>query len=291
MPGGATLLQAELGATRAAAFDLRAGCSGFLYGLAVGSQFITSGAYRHILVIGAEIVSMVMDWSDRRTCILFGDGAGAVVLEARDEPGGVLSFALGAAPDALYVPAGGCRYPLSPETLQQGLQHIQMNGRQILKFALRDPLQGMMKVISTAGLSIADIDLFVPSQTNRRLIEAICKMIGMPLEKVFINVDRYANTSAASVPIALCEALEEGRVQQGDNVALMAYGAGLSWAATVVHIGVMTETPISVAWPVLNRARNTLHKARLMVRTASATLAANANALLLPSFTSSHKED
>jgi len=294
MPGGATLIQAGLGATRAAAFDLRAGCSAFLYGLAVGSQFIASGTYRNILVIGAEIVSMVMDWSDRRTCVLFGDGAGAVVLEARDEPGGVLSFALGAdgtQHEALYVPAGGCRYPLTPEVLEKGLYHIRMNGRQLLKFALHDPLQGVMKVIEAARLSIADIDLVIPSQTNRRLIEAICKMIGIPLEKVFINVDRYANTSAASVPIALCEALEEGRARQGDNIALMAYGAGLSWAAAVVHMGAMTETPISVAWPVLNRARNTLHRARIVVRSASATLAAHASALLLPFFTTSHKED
>lgn len=294
LPGGSTLLQAQLEAPRAAAFDLRAGCSGFLYGLATASQFIHSGMYRHVLVVGAEIVSMVLNWSDRRTCCLFGDGAGAVVLQASDAPGGIMSFALGADGtqyDALTVPAGGCRHPLSHETLDSGLQYLQMNGRQMLKFALRDPLQGVLRVVEAAGLTMGDIDLLIPSQSNVRLIEAMSKFLGVPMEKVFVNVDRYANTSAASVAIALCEALETGRAKEGDDVALMSYGAGLSWAAGVIHMGELTEMPMTATWPVLHRARSTIDRARVLVRTASATLAANASSILLPFFTTSHKDD
>lgn len=294
MPGCATIIQAELGATRAAAFDMRAGCSGFLYAMAVGTQFVISGTYHNVLVIGAEIVSMVTDWSDRRTCVLFGDGAGAVVLQGRDAPGGVLSFALGCdgkQHEGLYVPAGGSKFPLSVEVCQKGLHHIRMNGRQMLKFALGEPMQGIMRVVEAAGLAMSDIDLLVPSQSNRRLIEAEAKMLGIPLSKVMINVDRYANTSAASVAIALCEALEEKRAQDGDNIALMAYGAGLSWAASVIHMGEMSAVPGLVAWPVVNRARSTLQRARVMARTTTTRLAANVSQFLLPFFTSSHKDD
>jgi len=294
LPGAAFYIQGELGAARAAAFDLKAGCSGFVYGLAVGAQFITSDTYRNILVIGAEIVSLCLNWSDRRTCVLFGDGAGAVVLQARDEPGGVTAFALGADGtqiDALRVRGAGSKYPICPMTLKNGMRYLEMNGRQILKFALRTPLQGILRVIEAAGLSAADIDLIVPSQSNRRLIEAICKTIGVPLERVFINIDKYANTSAASVPIALCEALEQGRAKPGDNIALFAYGAGLSWAAAVVHMGAMTEMPLAVSWPILNRARNGLDRARVMLRTAGTTLASSASSLLLPFFSGSEKDE
>ncbi len=166
-----------------------------------------------------------------------------------------------------------------------------MNGRQMLKFALHDPLQGVLRVVEAVGLTMGDIDLLIPSQSNVRLIEAMSKFLGVPMDKVFVNVDRYANTSAASIAIALCEALETGRAREGDDVALMSYGAGLSWAAGIIHMGELAEMPMTAAWPVLHRARSTIDRARVLVRTASATLAANASSILLPFFTTSHKDD
>lgn len=294
LPGASFLVQAELGANRAAAFDVRAGCSGFVCALALATGFIATQTYRHILVVGAEIVSICLDWSDRRTCCIFGDGAGAVVVQGKDEPGGVISFALGSdgsQAEALCVRGAGSKYPLCPKVFESGRNHLELNGQALLKFALRAPLQGMLRVIEGAGLTVADIDLFVPSQSNRRLIEALCKTLGIPLEKVFINIDKYANTSAASVPIALCEALEEGRAKKGDKIALFAYGAGLSWAAAVVQMGATQASPLLVSWPIWNRARSQLDRARVMVKTAGAALAANASALLLPFLTRSDKNE
>jgi 3-oxoacyl-[acyl-carrier-protein] synthase-3 len=294
LPGAAFTVQAGLGAENAGAFDLKAGCSGFVYGLVVGSQFIMSGTHRNVLVIGAEVVSICLDWQDRRSCVLFGDGAGAAVLQAQDEPGGFLGSALGADGsnlDALYVKGAGSKYPMCQQVLDKGEEHLQLDGRRLLKFALRDAQQGLLKGLEKAGLSVADIDLFIPSQSNQRLLEAFAKNIGLPLEKVVINIDKYANTSAASVPIALCEALEKGRAAPGDRLLLFAYGAGLSWASAVVQLGPTTESPLAVNWPMLNRARTRLDRAKVMLRTTGATLAANASSLLLPFFTRSDQNE
>ncbi len=285
LPGAAFIVQAALGAERAAAFDLRAGCSGFVYGLSVASQFIASGTYRHVMVIGAEVVSICLNWSDRRTCVLFGDGAGAALLQARDEPGGLMTFALGAdgtQVDALRVQGTGSKYPLCPQVFKNGMRYLELNGRQLLKYALRDTVQGLLGMVESAGLTVADIDLLVPGQSNQRLLEAICKTVGLPVERVFINIDKYANTSAASVAIALCEAFEQGRAKDGDDIALLAYGAGLTWAAALLHVGALEQAPIMVSWPFRTRLQNRLDRARVTLRTAGAAMASRAGNLHLP---------
>ncbi len=236
-PATACLLQDRLGAPAAAAFDLEAGCSGFVYGLITGAQFINSGAYSRIMVVGAETLSRITDWEDRNTCVLFGDGAGAVVLE-RVEKGGLLGFDLGsdgAGGSFLDLPAGGSRQPASQETVAQKLHYIRMDGNQVFKFAVKAMGQAALKALKKAGLSGEDIDLFIPHQANRRIIDAAGRKLGLPGEKGFVNLDRYGNTSGASIPLALYEAVAEGMVKSGDIVVLSGFGAGLSWAAAVLE--------------------------------------------------------
>lgn len=236
-PATACLLQDRLGAPAVAAFDLEAGCSGFVYGLITGAQFINSGAYSRIMVVGAETLSRITDWEDRNTCVLFGDGAGAVVLE-RVEKGGLLGFDLGsdgAGGSFLDLPAGGSRRPASQETVAQKLHYIRMDGNQVFKFAVKAMGQAALKALKKAGLSGEDIDLFIPHQANRRIIEAAGRKLGLPGEKVFVNLDRYGNTSGASIPLALYEAVAEEMVKSGDIVVLSGFGAGLSWAAAVLE--------------------------------------------------------
>ena len=235
-PSTANLVQHALGA-QCGAFDMQAACSGFLYALSVAHQFITTGAIKHALVVGVEVLSRVVDYTDRSTCILFGDGAGAVVLSASDEPGGLLGFTLGsdgARPELLYVPAGGSKEPLTEQGLREGRQWVQMQGGEVLKFATRIMGTAMEEALSHAGMTAEDMDLFIPHQANLRIIESASKRLGLPPEKVFINIEHYGNTSAAAVPIALCEAIEQGRVQQGQHIGMVAFGAGLTWAAAVV---------------------------------------------------------
>jgi len=257
LPGAAGIIQDKLGAHRAAAFDMRSGCSSFVYGLAVGTQFILTGTYRHVLVIGAEIISKFLDWHDRRTCVLFGDGAGAVVLQPSDEPTGLLTCRLGsdgAGCNALYMPGGGSKHPFSQEVLDQGWHRIRMDGKRILKFALRTPVQAALEALAAADLSAADVALLIPQQSNVRLIGSICRQLGLPEERAFVNVDKYANMSAASIPVAICEAAEEGRIEPGDHVLLLAFGAGLTWAAAVVTWGV-PELRVSwrIPWDLIRR--------------------------------------
>ncbi len=212
-PPVSSMIQDMLAAPRAAAFDLAAGCTGFVYALATAHQFIATGTYDNVLIIGAEIVSRFVDWEDRGTCVLFGDGAGAVVLQASDAPTGVLSFVLGSKGseyDALIVPAGGSRNPPSQEALDKGMHHIKMDGRRVFKFVTKTPAQAAVRAIEGCGLSMDDIALLIPHQANLRIIQSFARSLEMPLEKVYVNIDRYGNTSAASIPIALCEALEEG---------------------------------------------------------------------------------
>ena len=293
LPGAAFYVQGELGATRAAAFDLKAGCSGFIYALSVASQFIENGAYENVLVVGAEVVSICLNWRDRRTSVLFGDGAGAAILQARDEPGGLLSFAMGADGtqlEALVVKGAGSKYPMCPALHGSERRYLELDGRQLLRFALRDGLKGLLSVIEGSGLSVSDVDLFVPSQSNQRLIEKFCEVTGIPLERTMVNIDKYANTSAASVPIALAEALDQGRAKLGDNILLFAYGAGLSWAGAMLQMGTFVEKPLLVHWPMLNRVRHQLDKAKIMLRTASSVVAANAPSFLLPLFSKGGKD-
>lgn len=234
-PSCASMAQHGLGASRAAAFDVNAACSGFICALVTGCQFVATGVYKRVLIIGTEVYSRILDWHDRSTCVLFGDGAGAVVLEARNEPAGPLSFVLGSdggKAGLIYVP-GICGAPGVAST--NGRHCLHMNGREVFKFAVNTVSEATMQAVSAAGLSIQDIDLFIPHQANDRIIQALVRNLGLPIDRVFINVDRYGNTSAASIPIALCEAVEQGRLKDGDNLAMVGFGAGLSWGAMVLR--------------------------------------------------------
>jgi len=251
-------VQHALGAKHTPAFTLVTGCSGFVYALATAQQFIAAGAYHRILVIGAELISSWIDWQDRNTCVLFGDGAGAVVLEATSKPSGVLSFVLGSdgsGGELLIVPGGGTANPPSHETVDQGLHHVRMNGREVFKFATRILGRAVKEAIHKAGLTPEDIDLFIPHQANYRIIEAAARYIKLPPEKVFVNIHKYGNTSAASIPIALCEALDEGRAKVGDTLAFVAFGAGLTWGAAVVRLAERQAPPRPrwQRWPLLRR--------------------------------------
>jgi 3-oxoacyl-[acyl-carrier-protein] synthase-3 len=239
-PATACLLQQELGATRAAAFDLSAACSGFIYGLAVGSQFVATGMYRKVLVVAAETMSKVVNWQDRNTCILFGDGAGAVVLQPVEEGFGLLSFDLGSdgtGADLLKLPAGGSRKPATLETVQNGEHYLTMNGNEVFKFAVKIMGDTALKSLEKAGLSTAEIDYFVPHQANTRIIDAAVKRLGLSNEKVYVNLDKYGNMSSASVPVALAEAVQKGFIKKGDLLVLVGFGAGLTWGSCVLKWG------------------------------------------------------
>jgi 3-oxoacyl-[acyl-carrier-protein] synthase III len=239
LPPVSSQIQHLLGA-KCGAFSVVAGCTGWVYALTVAQQFIQSRAYRTILVIGAEHISHAIDWTDRTTCILFGDGAGAIVMQASTSPTGVLAFELGSdgsGAEALIVPGGGVHKPLSQEVLDKRENFIRMDGRKVFKFATNVLGRSLNNVLASAGLSPSDIDLFIPHQANFRIVEAAARMMGVPQDRFYMNIERYGNTSAASVPIALVEALEEGRCKPGDTLALVAFGAGLTWASAVVHLG------------------------------------------------------
>lgn len=237
-PSTACLVQDALGATHAAAFDLAAGCSGFVYGLGLGASLIESQACQNVLVIGAETLSRITDWNDRSTCVLFGDGAGAVILQANGSDGGVLSSALGAdgsGSDLLYIEAGGSLEPASHETVASGKHFLRMKGREVFRFAVRIMPQATRQVLKDADLSLSDLSLIVPHQANQRIIESSAKSLGIPADKIFSDVEWYGNTSAASVPIALCDAVEQGAIERDDVVVFVGFGAGLTWAATAIR--------------------------------------------------------
>jgi len=236
-PATACLVQNRIGAKNAAAFDLAAGCTGFIYAVAVGSQFITSGTYRTVMIIGAEHLSSVTNWEDRRTCILFGDAAGAVVLRPVQKGSGILAFKLradGSGGHYLMKPAGGSRQPATRETVEKKLHYIHMNGREVFKFAVRVIGKTSEEVLAAAGLKKNDLDVFIPHQANMRIIESAARKLGLSMEKVVVNVDRYGSTSTASIPLALKEAVDGGRIKSGSNVVLMGFGAGLTWGAMVI---------------------------------------------------------
>ncbi|MFO0578212.1 MAG: beta-ketoacyl-ACP synthase III [Polyangia bacterium] len=244
LPSCAVFVQRKLGAAPGCpAFDLAAACGGFLYGLAVAEGLLRSRMYKRILLVGVEVLSGYVDWRDRNTCVLFGDGAGAAVLGLGDDVQqaagrGVLSvhlYADGSQADALRIPGGGSLHPASAETLQTGMHHIQMNGRAIFSHAVRNLASSCQAALQKQGLVAADIDLVVAHQANLRILEAVAERIGLSMDRFFINIDRYGNTSSASVPIALDEAVRAGRVKPGDKLLLCALGAGLAWGAACIR--------------------------------------------------------
>jgi 3-oxoacyl-[acyl-carrier-protein] synthase-3 len=237
LPATACLVQHQLGATKAAACDLSAACCGFIYALSVADAYVKNGM-RHVLVIGSEVMSAITDWTDRNTCVLFGDGAGAVIVSASDGERGILSTHLrsdGALCELIMVPGGGSRTPPSEKVLAEHLQYIKMKGNETFKVAVRTLEEIARATLSANGLRVEDLDLYVPHQANVRILKAVIERLGLPIEKVMLNVDRYGNTSAASIPIALDEAIREGRIKDGSLVMLGAFGAGLTWASAVIR--------------------------------------------------------
>jgi len=238
LPSAAVDLQAAIGAGRAAAFDIGAACSGFIYSATIAESMIAAGMADTALIVGVEKLSGIMDWQDRSTCVLFGDGAGAAVLKRSKQHKGILSAYLrsdGTLGDLLCRPGGGVARPFSETVLAERSQYIKMNGREVFKNAVRSMAEAATRALDSAKLTGADIDLMIPHQANVRIIEATAKHAGIPMDKVYVNVDRYGNTSAASVPIALDEALERGVIGEGATVLLVAFGAGFTWGSMVVR--------------------------------------------------------
>ncbi|MBI1976583.1 MAG: ketoacyl-ACP synthase III [Candidatus Omnitrophica bacterium] len=236
-PSTACFIQDKIGAGKAACFDVSAACAGFVYGLAVAQQFIASGMYRYVLVVGAEVLSPLIDWKDRSTCVLFGDGAGAAVL-GPVKKGGILSFHMGsdgACAELLCMPGGGSRHPTSPETVHQGMHFLKMKGNEIFKLAVRAMSGCAVQAIKKAKISPDAIDCVIPHQANLRIIQATIEKLGVPMEKVYVNIDRYGNMSSASSAIALCEAVEEKKIRTGSKVLMVAFGSGLAWGACVME--------------------------------------------------------
>lgn len=236
LPATASLIQRNLGMRPVGAFDLNAACSGFVYGLAMAAQFVEAGVYRNVLVVGAEVYSRLLDWDDRTTCILFGDGAGAAVVQQSSEPGGILGWVLGndgSAADTISVRGIGAPPDENPTIAES--PYLVMQGSTVFKMAVRAIIDSTKQVVSDAGLSLDDIDLLIPHQANVRIIHNAAETLGMSDERVFVNVDRYGNTAAASIPIALCEAVELGRVQEGQRIVLTTVGAGISWASMAIE--------------------------------------------------------
>jgi 3-oxoacyl-[acyl-carrier-protein] synthase III len=238
MPSTAALVKEAIGNTRASAFDVMAACSGFVYGYATGSAYIQAGMARNVLVIGSELLTRFLDYTDRSTCILFGDGAGAVVLSASDEPTAPSGIELTTEPQGAYMiwlPAGGSVAPPSGETIARGQHKIRMEGKETYRFATRTLASTALTAVDKAGWRPQDVDLFIPHQANIRIIEAVAKGLNLPMERMYVNLDRYGNTSAASVPIALAEAVNEGRVKQGDRLVFVAFGAGFTSGAVAME--------------------------------------------------------
>lgn len=236
-PATASLVQDQIGATKAGAFDLSAACTGFIFAINMAAQSIRSGSIENAVVIGAETLSRIVDWTDRGTCILFGDGAGAFVLQASDEPGGVISSLMrsdGSGGDLLAVPAGGSAQPTSELTVQEGLHYVQMNGREVFRFATKVMARSSEEVIKKAGWEVEDVSLIIPHQANLRIISAAARGLKLPLDKFAINVNKYGNTSTASIPIATVEAFEEGRIERDDKVVFVGFGGGLTWGALAI---------------------------------------------------------
>ena len=252
-PSTACIIQDRLGASKAGAFDLLAACSGFVYGMNMGAQAIRSGAMKSVLVIGAETLSRYVDWTDRSTCILFGDGAGAFVLQASETPGGVAAAVMrsdGSGADLLSIPGGGSVHPASEVTVRAGMHFIHMNGKEVFRFATRVIVQATNEAARASGWHTADLDLIIPHQANYRIIDAAARGLKLPMEKFMLNVERYGNTSAASIPIATVEAAQAGRLKAGDKVMFVGFGGGLTWGALAAEwTGAMPiHRPVHPEW-------------------------------------------
>jgi 3-oxoacyl-[acyl-carrier-protein] synthase-3 len=231
-------VQQKIGAKKAACFDVSAACSGFLYALEIAQQFITSHTYNTVLVIGAEKLSSIVDWKDRNTCVLFGDGAGAAILRHRGGSHGVIATHMGSDgsfSDILYIPGGGSRYPITNENIDQRLNAIKMNGKETYKQAVTAMMNAAKTALDAAGLTTEDLACIIPHQANIRIIEAIADRMKLPMEKFMVNLDRFGNTSAAAVAIALDEANRTGRMKEGDYILLVVFGGGLTWASSVIQ--------------------------------------------------------
>lgn len=265
-PATACLVQDWLGAHKAGAFDLLAACSGFIFALNIATQAIRSGSINNALVIGAETLSRIVNWNDRNTCILFGDGAGAFVLQAREERGGVVSAVMrsdGSGGDLLCVPAGGSRSPATIETVTNGQHYIHMNGREVFRFATRVIAQSTEEAVKDAGMTKDEIDLVIPHQANLRIIESAMRTLNISMDRCVVNLDRFGNTSTASIPIATCEAIQQGRLKPGDKIVFVGFGAGLTWGAAVAVWSGTQPGPIitlPVALRVYARVRSFLRR-------------------------------
>jgi len=238
MPSTAALVKEAIGNTRAPAFDVAAACSGFVFAYATASAYLAAGMANHVLVIGAELLTRFLDYSDRGTCILFGDGAGAVVLSASSEPGTPVGIEMTTDPQGAYMiwlPAGGSKSPPSDATVARGEHHIRMEGKETYRFATRTLASTSLAAVAKAGWTQDDVDLIIPHQANVRIIEAVAKGLDLPMDRIYVNLDRYGNTSAASVPIALAEAVNEGRVKVGDKLVFVAFGAGFTSGAVAME--------------------------------------------------------
>ncbi len=237
-PNTACFVQTKIGAVNAACFDLSAACSGFLFGVETARQYIASGTYRTVLVIGADKLSSIVDWTDRNTCILFGDGAGAAILQHREGSRGILATRMGSngkLADILYIPGGGSACPVTPANVDEKPATIRMNGRETYKHAVTAMVEASQQVLADAGLSSSEVTCFIPHQANLRIIEAIADRLNVSMDHFYINLDRYGNTSAAAVAIALDEAARSGRFQRGDKILMVVFGGGLTWASSVVE--------------------------------------------------------
>jgi 3-oxoacyl-[acyl-carrier-protein] synthase-3 len=237
-PATACLVQDMLGASKAGAFDLSAACTGFIFALNMATQAIRTGSITNALVIGSETLSRFTNWKDRNTCILFGDGAGAFVLQGSEVPGGILSSVMrsdGSGGDLLTLPGGGSRHPTTLETVESGLHFIQMNGREVFRFATKVMASATREVVEAANFQLSDLDLVIPHQANRRIIEAAVRGLNISMERCIVNVEHYGNTSTASIPIATCEAAASGRLKPGDKIVFVGFGAGLTWGALAVQ--------------------------------------------------------
>jgi 3-oxoacyl-[acyl-carrier-protein] synthase-3 len=289
VPSVASMVQDQLGASGVPAFSLTAGCTGWVYALVTACQFIQSGTYKNALVIGTEHLSIGVDWTDRETCVLFGDGSGAVVLEASEQPTGLLASHLGSDGsdyDALIMPGCAGTHPPSHDVIDQRLHYLRMDGRRVFKFATRVLADSVTKVVAESGLSVDDIALVIPHQANDRIIEMARRKLRIPPEKMMVNIDRYGNTSAASIPLALVDAVEEGRIRPGDNLVFVGFGAGLTWAAATFHWEPQEPVGIPVSnWPLRERLAQPVTRARVALWSTSVKLATKAEALLLPIYT------
>lgn len=240
MPATASRIAYEVGAVNAGACDLSAGCTGFVYALAMATGMVASGLQQHVLVVGAEVISRILDWEDRNTAVLFGDGAGAVVVSPSTGLGRILGFDLGndgSGGDLLIIPAGGSRMPASHATVDARLHYLKMSGSEVFRFATRVVVGSARRVLDSCGRRVEEVRLFVPHQANLRIIEAATKRLGIPDDRVYTNLQKYGNTSCASIPLCLSDARAEGRLAEGDLVLLMGFGAGLTWGACLMEWG------------------------------------------------------